>query len=109
MNLDASGIEASITGTSSQFSDTFQRVTLYAVVGPKVGTLPLGMRTIPPTVQKQQTSAGAWTSLVRQYTVVNAAQNSINGKALPSTEPPLGEFTRPEPPDSVNDTTCKKC
>ena len=109
LNLDASGIEASITGTSSQFSDTFQRVTLYAVVGPKVGTLPLGMRTILPTVQKQQTSAGAWTSLVRQYTVVNAAQNSINGKALPSTEPPLGEFTRPEPPDSVNDTTCKKC
>jgi hypothetical protein len=71
------------------------------------------MRTILPTVQKQQTSAGSWTSLVRQYTVVNAAQNSLNGKTLPSTEPPLGEFTRPEPPDVVSatgDPNCvKKC
>ena len=112
LNLDASGIEASITGTSSQFNDAFQRVSLYAVGGGKVATLPLTMRTILPTVQKQQTSAGAWTSLVRQYTVVNAAQNSVNGKTLPSTEPPLGEFTRPEPPDSVSaegNPNCQKC
>lgn len=117
LNLDASGIEASITGTSSQFSDAFQRVVLYAALNPQTGggiaALPISMRTILPTVQKQQTSAGAWTSLVRQYTVVNAAQNSVNGKALPSTEPPLGEFTRPEPPDSVSasgDPNCvKKC
>ena len=112
LNLDASGIEASITGTSSQFNDAFQRVSLYAAGGGKVASLSLGMRTILPTVQKQQTSAGAWTSLVRQYTVVNAAQNSVNGRTLPSTEPPLGEFTRPEPPDSVSaegNPNCRKC
>ena len=115
LNLDASGIESSITGTSSQFSDAFQRVVLYAALNPGgggggVAALPLTMRTILPTVQKQQTSAGSWTSFIRQYTVVNAAQNSINGKALPATEAPLGEFTRPDPPDSVHeDPACKKC
>ena len=118
INLDASGIESSITGTSSQYSDAFQRVVLYAALNPGgggggVAALPITMRTILPTVQKQQTSAGSWTSLVRQYTVVNAAQNSLNGKTLPATEPPLGEFTRPEPPDVVSatgDPNCvKKC
>jgi hypothetical protein len=70
--------------------------------------------TVIPRVIRQQTSAGAWTSLIRQYTVVNAAQNSVNGRVLPATEPPLGEFMRPEPPDSVSasgDPNCakKKC
>ena len=118
LNLDASGIASTITGTSSQYNDAFQRVVLYAALNPGgggggVAALPITMRTILPTVQKQQTSAGSWTSLVRQYTIVNAAQNSVNGKTLPSTEPPLGEFTRPEPPDSVSatgDPNCaKKC
>jgi hypothetical protein len=114
LNLDASGIESSITGTSSQFSDAFQRVVLYAALSPGgggggVAALSIAMRTILPTVQKQQTSAGSWTSLVRQYTTVNAAQNSVNGRALPSTNPPLGEFTRPYPPDSVSAPNCRKC
>jgi hypothetical protein len=113
LNLDASGIAASITGTSSQFSDAFQSVVLYAALSPETGggvaALPITMRTILPTVQKQQTSAGAWTSLVRQYTLVNAAENSINGRALPATEPPLGEFTRPYPPDEVSVLPCPKC
>lgn len=68
--------------------------------------------TVLPVVVRQQTGAGAWTSLVRQYTVVNAAQNSVNGRALPATEAALGEFTRPEPPDSVSadgNPNCSKC
>ena len=114
LDLDICGIEATISGTSSQYSDAFQRVILFAVVSRSileryVAVQPLNMRTILPTVQRQQTSAGAWTSLVRQYTVVNAAQNSLNGRALPSTEPPLGEFTRPEPPDVSNASNCVKC
>jgi hypothetical protein len=111
---DGAGVAATITGTPSQFSDAFQRVVLYAALSPGgggggVAALPLSMRTILPTVQKQQTSAGAWTSLVRQYTVVNAAENSINGRTLPATEPPLGEFTRPYPPDEVSVLPCPKC
>lgn len=114
---NAEGTAADISGTSSQYSDAFQRVLLFAVVVPfgftrYLASLSLNMRTILPTVQKQQTSAGSWTSLVRQYTVVNAAQNSVNSRTVPATYSPLGEFTRPYPPDSVSapgDPNCLKC
>ena len=85
-------------------------MTIYVKDDIGVTLLTLGIRVIIPTVTRQQTSAGAWTSLIRQYTIVNAAQNSVNGKTLPATEPPLGEFMRPYPPDSVHeDPICKKC
>ena len=88
-------------------------VTVYAKDDNGVSIVVLDFRVILPIVERQQTSAGAWTSLIRQYTIVNAAQNSVNGKVLPSNESILGEFTRPEPPDSVSasgDPNCvKKC
>jgi hypothetical protein len=59
------------------------------------------MRTILPTVTKQQTSAGAWTSLVRQYTTVNAAQNARDQRVFAAVDRTLGEFTAPYPPDVV--------
>jgi hypothetical protein len=65
---------------------------------------------IVPSVVRQQTSAGAWTSLTRQFTIVNAAQNSVNGKTLPATQPLLGEFIRATPPpDSVSATGDPNC
>jgi hypothetical protein len=113
LTLDASGILASIGGTSVQFNEAFQPVIVYAALDPAdgggVSAYSLSMRTILPTVTRIQTSAGAWTSLTRQYTIVNAAQNSVNGKTLPSTQPPLGEFTRPHPPDSVSATGDPNC
>jgi hypothetical protein len=118
LNLDISGVESSITGTSSQYDADFRQVVLYAANdasatgGGGIASFPITMRTILPTVERQQIGAGAYTSLVRQYTIVNAAQNSVNGRALPATGTTLGEFTRPEPPDSVSapgDPNCKKC
>lgn len=87
-------------------------LTIYAKDNNGISILDFEIRVIIATVERQQTSAGAWTSLVRQYTVVNAAQNSVNGRTLPATEPPLGEFMRPPPPDSVSapgDPNCEKC
>jgi hypothetical protein len=66
LSLDAVGSQATIQGTSVAFSDAFKRVLLYANDGTATIRRELGMRTILPTVQKQQTSAGAWTSMVRQ-------------------------------------------
>lgn len=89
--------------------------TLYALDTGTGGVTAITFQTntVLPTVIRQQTSAGAWTSLVRQYTLVNAAQNSVNGRVVPANEAILGEFTRPEPPDSVSapgDPNCaKKC
>jgi hypothetical protein len=109
LQLDTSGIDADIVGQSSQYNDSFQRVTLYAASGGGIASKNLSVRTILPTVTRQQSGAGSWTSLVRQYTIVNAAQNSLNGRALPSTEPPLGEFTRPEPPDIISVPSNPNC
>jgi hypothetical protein len=86
-----------------------ESVTFYVKDDDGVTLFTLETRVIIPSIERQQTSAGAWTSLIRQYTVVNAAQNSLNGKTLPATEPPLGEFMRPHPPDIVNEVVCKKC
>jgi hypothetical protein len=101
LSLDAVGSQATIRGTSVVFSDAPKRVLLYANDGTTTLRRELGMRTIIPTVQKQQTSAGAWTSLVRQYTVVNAAQNARDQRVFATVDRLLGEFTAPYPPDVV--------
>jgi hypothetical protein len=95
------GSQATIRGTSVAFSDGFKRVLLYANDGTSTIRRELGMRTLIPTVQKQQTSAGAWTSLVRQYTTVNAAQNARDQRVFATVDRTLGEFTAPYPPDVV--------
>lgn len=104
-------LTATLSGTSVLIGT--KSFTIYVKDDIGVTSIVIETTTIIPQVIRQQTSAGAWTSLVRQYTVVNAAQNSVNGRALPATEPPLGEFMRPEPPDSVSaagDPNCvKKC
>jgi hypothetical protein len=103
-------ITATLSGTSVVLGSKSFSIYVKDSVG--ITQVIISINTILPRVIRQQTSAGSWTSLVRQYTVVNAAQNSVNGRTLPSTEPPLGEFTRPEPPDSVSaegNPNCRKC
>lgn len=105
-------ITATFSGVSVQLGQ--RSFTIYAQDTGTGGVTPItfNTNTILPVVVRQQTGAGAWTSLLRQYTVVNAAQNSVNGRALPAGEAALGEFTRPEPPDSVSaegDPNCRKC
>lgn len=100
-------VTATLSGTPVLLGE--RSFTVYVKDDVGVTTLIINTNVIIPVIQRQQTSAGSWTSLIRQYTVVNAAQNSINGRVLPATEPPLGEFMRPEPPDSSNDPACKKC
>jgi hypothetical protein len=96
-----------ITGQSVEIGQ--KSFTIYMKDDIGATFLTINTNTIIPRVIRQQTGAGAWTSLVRQYTVVNAAQNSVNGHVLPSTEATLGEFTRPEPPDSVSATGNPNC
>jgi hypothetical protein len=74
---------------------------VYAKDDEGVTEIPIAIRVVLATVTRQQTSAGAWTALTRQYTLVNAAQNALNARTLPATQPPLGSFMRPTPPDSV--------
>jgi hypothetical protein len=108
---DPSGQLATIQGTSVAFSDAVQRVLLYVARGSNVAATTLGMRTILPTVQKVQSSNGAWTYSLRQYVEVNAAIASRDTKVTPSNEYKLGAFTRPDPPNVITAEfqDCDKC
>lgn len=107
----ASSFIARITGTSVTYSDAPQRTVILASDASLSAIVPLvlDMRTILPTVQKQQTGAGAWTSYLRQYTEVNAATTARDSRATPAIEYRLGEFTRPEPPSVITAEDNCKC
>jgi hypothetical protein len=98
-----------ITGTPGQLEQT--SITVYAKDDNGVTTFTLGFNVILPTIQKQQSGAGAWTYLLKQYTEINAAVTSRDTKVTPSNEYRLGEFTRPEPPDVITAVfkDCDKC
>lgn len=92
-------ITAKITGTPVVIGEN--DITVYARDDNGTSVLVLRTTTIIPRILKQQTSAGAYTSLVRQYTEVNAAQNSINNLVYPNQEQKLGEFAAPDAPDTT--------
>lgn len=59
-----------------------------------------------PRIIKQQSGAGAYTSLLRQYTQVNAAQNARDARAFPTQVRGIGEFASPYPPDVITSSNC---
>jgi hypothetical protein len=73
-----------------------------------VSDIGLTINVLKPFVEKQQSSAGAYTSYLRQYTVVNAAQNAINTHVLPEPTT-LGSFMAPQPQDVTLATVDPKC
>lgn len=106
---DPSGLSAQITGTAVRFSDARQTVLLYVALGSNVAAKILDMRTILPTVTSRQSSAGAWTSLLKQYTEVNGATTSRDSKVTPAIDYRLGEFTSPEPPNVITAPSNPNC
>jgi hypothetical protein len=110
LNLDLSGISATITGTASQFLDA---ATENAVIIAKGYTDVVGetlsFNTLIPRVVRKQDGAGAYTNLLRQYVEANAAQNAVNSRALPNQERRLGEFMAPAAPDVTLQTVPPYC
>lgn len=94
-----------ITGIPVQIGN--YSITIYARDSIGVDTIPLRIVVQIPRIIKQQSSAGAYTSLVRQYTQVNAAQNAKNNVVLPNQS--LGEFMSPESPDVILQTVDPRC
>lgn len=109
--LDAIGISAEIEGTPVDYSDAFQSVALFASlpVADVVIAKILGIRVVSPFIQRPQISASAYTSQVRQYTEVNAAQNARDNRVFPAAERNLGEFMAPDAPDVITQFIDPKC
>jgi hypothetical protein len=62
-----------------------------------------------PRVIRTQDGAGAYTSLLRQYTTVLGAQNARDQVVFPTQERALGEFMSPEAPDVVTAVIDPRC
>lgn len=90
-----------ISGTPAQIG---QYQTRFYATKPGIDgntVLTLSFNVIIPRVIRKQEGAGAYTSLLRQYTDVLGAQNARDNRVLPNQERALGEFMSPEAPDVV--------
>lgn len=96
-----------ITGTPAKLGRVL--TPIYAKDDNGVTKFILTFETFLPTIQKVQTSASAFTSLLRQYTIVNAAQNARDNRVFPDVDRLLGEFTAPYPPDVTTQTVDPRC
>jgi hypothetical protein len=80
---------------------------VYAKDDNGVSTIRVETETIIPRVIRQQSGAGAYTYLLRQYTEVLGAQASRDKKALPDEDSTLGKFMAPPAPDVMSaSNTC---
>lgn len=108
---DTNGVGAVISGIPYQYSDRPSSTILFARI-PQNGVvvvLQFPLRVILPSYQKRTDAASAFTSLLRQYTVVNAAQNARDNRVFPQVDQLLGEFTAPYPPNVITQTIDPKC
>lgn len=96
-----------ITGAPTQLGTT--TVIVYARDDRGTTTLPLTFTVLVPRILKKQDGAGAYTSLLRQYTEVNAAQNSVNNLVYPNQEQKLGVFMAPDAPSVTKDVVPPNC
>ena len=96
-----------ITGTSVQIGQESVQIILKDNLGTSVYTL--SFTTVIARIIRKQDGAGAYTSLLRQYTEVLGAQGARDNRALPNQETRLGEFMSPEAPDVITQTVDPKC
>lgn len=96
-----------ITGTPAQIGTVRTRV--YAKDDTGTSFIDLTFTTMIPRVIRKQDGAGAYTSLLRQYTEVLGAQNARDNKVYPNQEAKLGEFMSPEAPDVITQTVDPRC
>lgn len=105
--LDYSPVTGLITGTPSSLG--YREATIYATDSNGYSVLKLSTNTIVPRIVRQQDGAGAYTSLLRQYTAVLGAQNARDNRQLPTQERALGEFMSPDAPDVTTQTIDPRC
>jgi hypothetical protein len=97
-----------LTGTPASIGN--YTMTFYAKDSIGASTFTMSFTFIIPRVIRTQDGAGAYTSLLRQYTTVLGAQNARDQVVLPTQERGLGEFMSPPAPDvitAVIDPRCK--
>jgi len=105
LGLSWNPLTQTISGASVRLGTA--NFTVYARDLCGVTAFPVTTTTIIPRIIRKQDGAGAYTSLLRQYTVVNGALNSRDNLVYPTQERMLGEFMAPPAPDSTTPSNCK--
>jgi hypothetical protein len=106
--LEFDPLTATFSGKSVSLGT--RNVDVYLADSNGVSKVTLTFTTVLPFVVRDGvTPASAYTSLLRQYTVVNAARNAENRSVYPAESRTIGEFTRPYPPDEISATVDPKC
>jgi hypothetical protein len=105
--LSFNPLTAQITGAPVQIGN--DSVTIYAKDDNGTTSLVLSFTTVIPRIIRKQDGAAAYTSLLRQYTEVLAAQSARDTRALPSEMRTLGEFMSPVPPSVITASNCDAC
>lgn len=105
LGLTFDPIRGTITGMPVLLGS--QTIVVYAKDNNGVTTMNLTTNTIIPQILKKQDGAGAYTSYIRQYTEVNAAEDARDNEVYPNQTQKLGEFMSPAAPDVIS--SCTKC
>jgi len=97
---DPTGTFVKISGTPAVFNDALQSVTVYAVNDGHITFQTIQIRVITPFfVNPQDNGSSAYTSILQNQTIVNAAQNARDSVVFPATDASLGFLQSPGAPD----------
>ncbi len=103
---NTNGTSGTIVGAPVDVQSEYAPGYIFVVNGQFTKVLQFSFKVVIPRVIRKQTSAGAYTALVREYTEVNAAQNAVNSRVLPNETESLGEFMAPPAPNNIKDQIC---
>jgi hypothetical protein len=99
LGLSFNAVTGILSGTPTRLAAS-QSITIYAKNDSAVDVFVITYSVFQPFVARNQFSAGAYTAVVRETTLINAAKNAIDNEVIPSTETTLGGLMAPRGPDS---------
>ena len=102
---NSSGTTATLSGVSATISN--QGIIIYAKTesGYPV-SISISLRTITPFFVSPQIGAGAYTALLKNDVLGNAAQNARDNRTFPEVNPLAGPLMAPRAPDVVTPDNC---
>ena len=102
---DSSGLTATLSGISPTIAN--QGIVVYAktAAGYPV-SISITLRTITPFFINPQSGAAAYTALLRNDVLGNAAQNARDNRTFPEVNPLAGPLMAPRAPDVVTPDNC---
>jgi hypothetical protein len=102
---DTLGVSAALSGISSTLVD--QSIVIYAKTGYGYAvSTTISFKTLTPFFMSPQLGAGAYTAILRNDVLGNAAQNARDIRVFPQVNPLAGPLMAPRAPDVMTPDNC---